>query len=674
VSSRPKLTLVLLTVLAGVLRFIRLDQPCLWYDESMVFWRTCGSYGQLLDCLRSDGFVPLHYSLIWVITRFARPTPFVLRFVPALTGTLMVPAVYFLARQMLRVSTSLVAAAFAACSAFLLFYSRDAKMYMDAWLFVTLNTACLLWWFRSGKMTAWLCWIASGCAACGLQPGSAIPVGLSVLLLLTQRTVRWQNGLLWVLGLVLILAGPVGYYEKFNTWKDKADEDWEQNSGLHWIGAYNFGRTGPQLVRFLSTSTLMGWEWPKDLDVKHIPPERVEWPADAAEVLLGILILSALPWPRSWRGALTPSTGTPGGSLIAGGGEGELDLGTSLDDQIHPYPDPRSKILPAYRERGLMDPEPQWRTALWLGFLIVIPVYGFYCRSMPGFATPVEWWHGFVDQFHFVLLPLQHHWMLLAVEIIVVAIIVLVAIYNQLQPAAMRAIGLLMVIGTILGICQAIGQIARHLSAAAEAAGKPWESMWVPRYIGFIWPFLAVAAAAMIMRLPTRPVRAIAIALLLGINLAFASFRIFGQSEPPVDRMAVDYLYAQDPSHRTLAWMALQPGMLSPGSGNLFSGPGEYYLDLLGGKSTNPPDFKADVEDQHRQPEYSPTPWHEELPANLDRVILWNQYDIKPLDTTPELPAPPGWRKVSEEQFMARDSWIWQDLWRYKRVVWEKSE
>ena len=51
----------------------------------------------------------------------------------------------------------------------MLFYSRDAKMYMDAWLFVTLNLACLLWWFRTGKSTAWLCWIACGAAACGLQ-------------------------------------------------------------------------------------------------------------------------------------------------------------------------------------------------------------------------------------------------------------------------------------------------------------------------------------------------------------------------------------------------------------------------------------------------------------------------------------------------------------------------
>ncbi len=71
-------------------------------------------------------------------------------------------------------------------------------------------------------------------------------------------------------------------------------------------------------------------------------------------------------------------------------------------------------------------------------------------------------------------------------------------------------------------------------SAAATKAGKPWESIWVPRYIGFVWPMLAVAAArALLMRLPTKWVRGAAIVFLLGLNLGIGSFRILGQTEPP---------------------------------------------------------------------------------------------------------------------------------------------
>jgi len=636
--SRPGLILGIITLLAGVIRFTRLAHPCLWYDESMVFWRTCGSYGQLLDCLRDDGFVPLHYSFVWVITRFVRPTPFVLRFVPALSGTLMVPAVYFLARQMLSRRTSLLAAAFTACSAFMLFYSRDAKMYMDAWLFVALNTACLLWWFRTQKSTAWLCWIASGCAACGLQITSAIPVAVSMLLLLTQSKVRWQGVLLWVLGVFVILSGPAGYYGKFNVWKDRVDENRNDNSGLHWIGAYNYGRTGPQLVRCLGTSTLMGWEWPKDADVPNISPSRIDWPARGAEVLLGIFVLACLPWPSRW----------------------------------HSKPVLRKSSEPTGLAKD-HSPEPQWRVALWLSMLIVLPVYGFYCRSMPGFATPLDWWQSASQACPALLLPVQHHLLWIPIAMILAALIMLAITFPQTRPALSRGVGLILVISTVLALCQSIAIVCTIASKSAAEAGKPWESLWVPRYIGFIWPTLAVAIAALIMRLPTWPMRTIAIVFLLGVNLSVAGFRIIGDTEPPVDRMAADYVDAENPSHHTLAWMNLKSGMQSPGSGNLCSGPGEYYIDLLNGKKTMPKEFNLAIGHRESDTRMFPAPWYMNLPADVDRVVIWNQYDIHPLFTSRDLPPPAGWKLQSEQWFEARDCWIWQNLAKYRRQEYQRQ-
>jgi 4-amino-4-deoxy-L-arabinose transferase-like glycosyltransferase len=620
----------------------------------MVYWRTCGSYGQLLDCLRTDGFVPLHYSLVWGITRFARPTPFTLRFVPALCGTLMVPTIYFLARQMLARSTALLAAAFTACSAFMLFYSRDAKMYMLAWLFVALNTACLLWWFRSRKSTAWLCWIATGSAACGLHFSSAVPVAISVLLLLTQRTVRWQMVLLWTLGVVLILAGPVGYYAKFNTWKDRTDENWNE-SGLQWIGAYNWGRTGPQLVRCLSTSTLMGWEWPKDADVDpHLKnPAPLEWPARAAEVLLGIFVVSALPWPLRWRSGLPRTFNVPRSTSNF-----EIKDEQSLSSASF-APD---------------DSEPQWRVALWLSFLIVLPVYGFYCHSTPGFASPLDWGQLLAARVPVIaepfLHPLLYPKMLLGIEVVSVAVICLLAIY---YPGFIRGMQMVFVIAAILGLLQVIAMICRAQSAAAMAAGKPWESIWVPRYIGFIWPALAVAVASLLMRLPTRPVRWIAIAFVLGLNLGVGGFRIFGQTEPPVDRMAGDVIESRKESNHTLAWMHLRPGEQSPGSGNLFSGPGEYYLDLLSDKKTTPVEFKQSMRQARQTIEFFPTPWYRPLAPDVKRVIIWSQYESNSTYRVPEKPAPPGWTLQNEQWFVARDCWIWQELSTYRRQVWTKD-
>src|SRR5689334_12565636 len=103
----------------------------------------------MLDLVSFAGFAPLHYELYWWIGHHvAKLTPIVMRLVPAISGTLMVPAVYFLARQLVSIRTALVAALLATVSAYLLVYSRDAKMYMPFWLMCTLSMGCFVWWLR----------------------------------------------------------------------------------------------------------------------------------------------------------------------------------------------------------------------------------------------------------------------------------------------------------------------------------------------------------------------------------------------------------------------------------------------------------------------------------------------------------------------------------------------
>src|SRR5271170_6885477 len=59
--------LVLLTALSGLLCFNRLSFPPLFIDECFTYWRVCGRLNQLLDTLRNDAFVPLHYELLnWI--------------------------------------------------------------------------------------------------------------------------------------------------------------------------------------------------------------------------------------------------------------------------------------------------------------------------------------------------------------------------------------------------------------------------------------------------------------------------------------------------------------------------------------------------------------------------------------------------------------------------------
>src|SRR5437762_3184831 len=169
------IVLLFLTCFAGFIRFAWIDRPSLWNDEGHTFRRLTGSFQDLLDVLQVSGFSPLHYELYWwmgdKLGGAHKLTPFWMRVVPSLAGTLMVPAIYFLARQMCSKRTSLLVAAYAACSAYLMAYSHDAKMYMHFWLFCTLNVGCLLWWFRMSLAGA------MGRICCGLQPARGCIAG-----------------------------------------------------------------------------------------------------------------------------------------------------------------------------------------------------------------------------------------------------------------------------------------------------------------------------------------------------------------------------------------------------------------------------------------------------------------------------------------------------------------
>lgn len=361
--------LLLLTVLAGVLRFTALDRPPIWGDESATYGRISGTHRELLDQLSDDSFfTPLHYELYWWIAqgmpywgefgnertrevwkrgpdglpviprvnevRVVRDfvsthrlveggiemTPFMMRLIPALAGTLMVPAMYFLTRQLFGPRVSLLTALLVCFSAFLLVYSRDAKMYMHFWLMCVLNMGCFLWWLRARSLTSWLAWVASGLAMLGLHAPGAVLLGLQVLILVTAPRQHWYsfvriliaigwflglplviiyerlrqrfNLIAWVtpdryvalarnivrgfawppviffaLGLWVIASPTLRYYSEFNSKSDEVVSDTRQfdmdRMGIGWVENYNRGRSLDDLLLYTTSTYLMSWEWPR---------------------------------------------------------------------------------------------------------------------------------------------------------------------------------------------------------------------------------------------------------------------------------------------------------------------------------------------------------------------------------------------------------------------------
>src|SRR5277367_2592421 len=90
-KSRADLWILLaLTGLSGALCFNRLSHPSMLIDECFTYWRACGTLGELLDTLRNDAFMPLHYELLnWIRRGF--PLGFGVRIVPQ--GIWLTPSV-----------------------------------------------------------------------------------------------------------------------------------------------------------------------------------------------------------------------------------------------------------------------------------------------------------------------------------------------------------------------------------------------------------------------------------------------------------------------------------------------------------------------------------------------------------------------------------------------------
>lgn len=336
--TRPGVGAVLaLTLLGGALRFARIDHPPLWWDEAATFTRVVGSFDELLGILRHDGFAPLHYELYWLLDKLATLTPFVMRLVPALAGTLMIPAMYFLARQVTSRRVATLASALTAFSAYLLVYSRDAKMYMHLWLCCALFVGCLLWWMRAARRhrrLAWLTMVASGTAMNGLHALGLCVTGVALVIVLTHPLLTRGKLLAALAGLTITCAGIAGHYAFFNRWGAEVREMGWRRSGLDWIGQRNREFSKPFLLWDTAAQWLLAYRAPRPpIDA----PKRVRRPVYVVSAALGVLLLAgAMPWPRRLR-----------------------------DD------DPEQTPPPAARGRG----------AAWMAAWVLLPAVGFYLVS-----------------------------------------------------------------------------------------------------------------------------------------------------------------------------------------------------------------------------------------------------------------------------------------------------
>jgi hypothetical protein len=676
---RWRFAILLAITLAGAgFRFVTLDRPPLWGDEALTYSRVCGSLDEMFDILRYDGFMPLHYELYWwlghgmpighwQLTSPILLTPKVMRIIPALCGTLMIPAIYFATRQLASVRAALLAAALACVSAYTMAYSHDAKMYVQTWFFVTLNLGCFGWWIRTRGLTAWLAWIATGLAACGFHIAAALMVAPQVLMFLTARHARWPAGLAMLLGLAVIAAGPIGYYSHFNEWNQRTggllpgasspgpetiEGNWDE-SGIAWVEDRTRDTTGPELLTETASVYLIGTEW-TDPD-RHtqssdpvVSPRVHRLVGHAFIAALAAIALGLLPWRAAWRSG------------------------------------PRAS--------SLADPpiQPAWRVFLWLSLLLIVPIYGFfYCRSVHGFVSPMDW----LDAARpFAASPFV--WL-------AAAVLIYFSGYTMAQRLA-RLVQFTAVVATIIALCGGLYlfwqfQLDRHWQHMrdlhgnwVDAANSPeldWKSVWMPRYSGVVWPAMAIACAILLARIPTIYLRWPAVAVVLAINGGNAACRLLADTQPPQPRIFADVAAVRDSHESTrIVMTSLDPDRrgrtlwFHASNYGLYGDAGRYFACIALGLEPSPSDFRNGLITNEYRPWLGDLVPPENIPNGIatretNRLIIWERYQR--FQEPEELPADddivqslgPTWKLARRPEIFRLRNWHdWGDMgWMRRR-------
>ena len=158
-----------LWILAGVTLFglaLRLAVPRgIWLDEAISVHQAHLSFHDLFENLQyGDRHPPLHHLALWLTVKAFGDGELAVRIPSIIAGTLAIPALYLLGRELYDRRTGLVAAAFGAASPMLIWYSQEARMYAFVELFGLLALWTQLRAIRNPSMGNWALYILATAA------------------------------------------------------------------------------------------------------------------------------------------------------------------------------------------------------------------------------------------------------------------------------------------------------------------------------------------------------------------------------------------------------------------------------------------------------------------------------------------------------------------------------
>lgn len=247
--SRAGAVVLALTLVGATLRFATLGQQSYWYDEAITASLLDGS---LLDVFRgivdTESTPPLYYVVGWLWAHVFGTGELGLRSLSAVVGTLVVPVAFAAGRVVSTARIGVAAAALAAVSPMLIWYSQEARAY-SLLTFLGGASFVLFALARSDPSPRSLTWwaVVSALAVATHYFAAFVVLAEAVLLLRAQRglrRVRWAAGALAAFALCLLPLAAVQ----------------ASHRRLGWVGGIDLGeRLTEALQRLVTAAQPSSW-------------------------------------------------------------------------------------------------------------------------------------------------------------------------------------------------------------------------------------------------------------------------------------------------------------------------------------------------------------------------------------------------------------------------------
>ena len=167
----------------------------IWLDEAISIHQAHLSLHDLFRNLYyGDRQPPLHHLVLWLTVRAFGDGEFAVRLPSLIAGTLVIPVLYELGRELYDRRTGLIAAAFAAVSPILIWYSQEVRMYEFVALFGLLAVLTQLRVIRHATMLNWAAYILATAALLWTHYFGLLLVAVQQLVFIAVLVHRKRNG------------------------------------------------------------------------------------------------------------------------------------------------------------------------------------------------------------------------------------------------------------------------------------------------------------------------------------------------------------------------------------------------------------------------------------------------------------------------------------------------